>query len=186
MTARKRHHKSCKLLLVLGLLLGLSGGHTLLCAEEVSQEYQLKAAFLVNFIRFISWPEQSFAEGQREIDLCIVGRNPFGAMLHAVESKKIEGRNIKVVEIESFGPSSRCHMLFVSKSDRNEVEAVLSRSKQKPVVTVSDFPGFAMAGGSIEFVTKDDRLSFIVNNSALKLLGIEASASMLDLAASVR
>jgi hypothetical protein len=158
----------------------------LLQAEEIPQEYQLKAAFLVNFIRFITWPEQSSAEGQKDITLCIVGKNPFGSMLHAVESKKINGRNIKVVDTEPSLNYSQCQMLYIGKSEKGEIDTLSSRIKQKPVVTVSDLPGFVAVGGSIEFVTKDDRLSFIINNSALRQRGIQASASMLDLAASVR
>ena len=54
------------------------------------------------------------------------------------------------------------------------------------VVTVSDLPGFVDGGGAIEFVTKGERLAFLINNSSLNQRGLEVSASMLDLAAGVR
>jgi hypothetical protein len=158
----------------------------LLRAQEVNQEYQLKAAFLVNFSRFITWPEQSFSPEQQEITFCIVGKNPFGATLGAIENKQINGRNIKVVYADSFQKLPQCHLLFVSRSEYNDLGFLLSRISIKPVVMVSDIPGFVDAGGSIEFVIKEDRLSFIINNSDLKQRGIQASSSMLDLAASVR
>ncbi len=155
-------------------------------ADEISQEYKLKAAFLVNFSRFITWPEQSFAPGQQDFTLCVVGKNPFGTMLQAVEGQKINGRNLRIVYADSFQKLPQCHMLFISRSEKSDLDSILSRTVQQPVVTVSDIPGFVSFGGSIEFVTKDDRLSFVINHSVLKKRGIQASASMLDLAASVQ
>jgi len=185
MLRRKRHHRFLWFLLLCPCFL-LLGSISPLQAEEISQEYQLKAAFLVNFARFISWPEPSSLPRREEFTLCIVGSNPFGTTLHALESKKINGRNLKVIDAETFQQLPSCHLLYVSKSEKNELESIFSRIRQKPVVTVSDIPGFAEAGGSIEFVTREDRLSFIINNSDLKQRGIQAGASMLDLAASVR
>ena len=164
----------------------LLGSFGLLQAEEVNQEYQLKAAFLVNFSRFITWPEQSFSPEHQEVTFCIAGKNPFGATLSAVDGKKISGRNIRVVFADSLQKLPQCHLLYVSSSEKNELASLSSRVGYRPVVTVSDIPGFVAAGGSIEFVIKEDRLSFIINNSDLKQRGIQASAAMLDLAASVR
>jgi hypothetical protein len=164
----------------------LIGSCGVLRAQEVNQEYQLKAAFLVNFSRFITWPEQAFSPEQPEITFCIAGKNPFGTTLDVVENKKVNGRNIKVLYVDSLQKLPQCHLLFVSKSEYNNLGSFLSRISKNPVVTVSDIPRFVDAGGSIEFVIKEDRLSFIINNSDLKQRGIQASASMLDLATSVQ
>jgi hypothetical protein len=58
-------------------LLCFFGSLGIVRAEEISQEYKLKAAFLVNFSRFITWPEQSFAQEQQEFTLCVAGKNPY-------------------------------------------------------------------------------------------------------------
>lgn len=179
---RHRHRFPRFLLLLLLCFLGTLGP---VRAEEITQEYKLKAAFLVNFSRFINWPEQSFEPGQQAFTICIVGKNPFGSTLHAVEGQKINGRILRIVVADSFQKLPQCHMLYISRSEKNDLNALLSRTAQQPVVTVSDIPGFVNDGGSIEFVTKEDRLSFVINNSVLKKRGIQANASMLDLAASV-
>jgi hypothetical protein len=184
MSKYKLYYKFLRFLLLCSLFLMVSSG--LLRAEEVSQEYQLKAAFLVNFSRFLTWPEQSFPPEQQEITFCIAGKNPFGATLSAVEGKKINGRNVKVVFAGSLQRLPQCHLLYVSSSEKNDLAVFLSRIGQNSMVTVSDIPGFVAAGGSIEFVIKDDRLSFVINNADLKKRGIQASAAMLDLAVSVR
>jgi hypothetical protein len=180
----KQHYRFLWFLLLCPLFLASSLG--LLEAQEVSQEYQLKAAFLVNFSRFITWPEQSLPSEQPEITFCIAGKNPFGTSLSAVENKKINGRTIKILSSDSIQNLPECHLLFISRSEYGNLASLLSCIGKKPVVIVSDIPGFVDAGGSIEFIIKEDRLSFIINHSDLKQRGIQASASMLDLAASVR
>lgn len=155
-------------------------------AEEAPQEYQLKAAFLVNFARFITWPEQVFSPNRTELVLCVAGLNPFGDELNAVHSKKIQGSSLRIAYIDSLKDTGQCHLLYVSKSEEGDIGRLAAAVGKRPVVTVSDIPGFALSGGSIEFVMKRNRLSFIINNTSLKQLGIQAGASMLDLAAEVR
>ena len=180
----KHKHRCLWFLLLCPLcLIGSTG---ILRAQEVSQEYRLKAAFLVNFSRFISWPEQAFSQKQQGLNICVVGKNPFGTTLDAVENKDINGHAISVVYADSLRNLQQCHLLFVDSSEKNDLGSLFSHLNHSPVVTVSDIPGFADAGGSIEFVIKGERLSFIINNSEMKQHGIQAGASMLDLAASVR
>ena len=155
-------------------------------AEELSQEYQLKAAFLVNFARFITWPEQAFPADRQEFIICVVGTNPFGSALSGVEVKKISGRTVRVVFVDSYKKIPLCHLLYVSRSEEYNLDNLNANLGRTAVVTISDIPGFVKAGGSIEFVSKDNRLSFIIHHSAMKQQGVLASASLLDLAASVQ
>lgn len=171
------------LLLFLLCLLSFSDS---LHAEEISQEYRVKAAFLVNFARFITWPEESFSPDHEELTLCVAGNNPFATTLNAVESKQINGRKLRITYVDSLRQVKQCHLLYVSRSEEDDLTWLPSSIGRQPVITVSDIPGFVKSGGSIEFVEKEHRLSFIINNSAMKQCGIQASASMLDLAASVQ
>ncbi len=172
--------------ILLFLLLCFLFGPGIIQADETIKEYQLKAAFLVNFARFITWPEQAFSPDRQELQLCVVGTNPFGAALRGLEGKKINGRNVRTTHLRSFKNSSQCHLLYVSSSEKDKLPFLRSDIGQQAVVTVSDITGFVDAGGGIEFVTEASRLSFIINHSDLKQRGLQASASMLNLAASVR
>jgi len=183
MLQHKHRHRFHRFLLFFFLCFFASCGT--LQAEEITQEYQLKAAFLVNFLRFITWPDQSFSPGRQDFTLCVAGNNPFGSTLHAIEGQKINGRNLRIFSADSLQKLPQCHLLYISRSEKIDLDALLSRTAQQPVVTVSDIPGFVTSGGSIEFIIKEDRLSFVINHSVLKKRGIQASASMLDLAASV-
>lgn len=177
--------KSTKWLFLWLPLLIFMGFGTPSRAEEPSQEYQLKLAFMVNFARFITWPAEAFA-AEQHMTLCVLGKNPFGPMLSGVGGKKIGERSLKVQHLETLADNQQCQLLFVGQADVAGYARQLQTISRKPVVTVSDSPGFAESGGGIEFVIKEDKLSFIINNSGLKDKGVQASSSLLNLAASVR
>lgn len=102
---------------LIGAYLLAISGVCLSYAAEPSQAYQLKAGFLVNFARFITWPEKSFASPEADIVFCVVGENPFGKALDGVHQKKIGNRYLRVVYAPSFGSIPPCHLLYVAQSE---------------------------------------------------------------------
>lgn len=153
-------------------------------AELPGVEYKVKAAFLLNFARFITWPADSDQGGP--FPLCIVGVDPFGDALSGIEAKKVGG---KEVELRFPAANSRelgqCRMLFISQSEKRNISRILKLIDGKPVVTVSDVDGFADAGGTFEFKDLRGRLSFVINNSGAKARGFGISSSLLNLAVDV-
>ena len=148
-------------------------------------EYKVKAAFLVNIAKFVSWNEGVFANEDR-FALCLIGRDPFGDALNGIENKQIAGKHIILQQlISGFDHIGECRLAFISKSEQGNLEKILKASVGKPVVTVSDIEGFASSGGIFEFKDKDGRLSFVINNTRAKANGIHISASLLALAIEV-
>lgn len=171
--------------MLMAVLCGVILSDSHLRAEESSLEYQLKAAFLVNFARFIAWPETAFPSEQREFILCVAGKDPFGSALAGIENKKIAGRPVRVIYVPKLEEPPPCHLLFVSRSEETGFAQQIPALGRRGIVTVSDISGFVRVGGHIEFFNRQDRLSFIINHSALKAAGIRVGASLLDLAAAV-
>lgn len=154
--------------------------------QDVSQEYRLKAAFLTNFIRFISWPDEDMPNQRKEVILCVFGENPFGDALRRVEGKLLNNRKLRVVETTSIHDIPDCHLLFVSKSQKMHLQEVMHHIQHQPVVSVSDMAEFVTAGGGIEFVmVKQDRLSFIINRTDLMQRKLQIRSQMLELAQSL-
>lgn len=166
------------------LLIGLSCFAPTVMAESV-KEYQLKAGFISNFLRFISWPDDVFTDNKSEIVICVVGSNPFGSALEVVAKKTVGLRKVSVIYTDSPTSIPPCHLLYVSQSMIKNLDSIIFGIGNRAIVTVSDINGFASMDGSIEFVLKNNRLSFIINNSVLKKRNITARASMLNLAALV-
>lgn len=171
------------LLLILSLLYGVvaMAANT----ENEAREYKLKAAFLLNFSKFSTWPEEAFAGSAQTFDFCIVGEDPFGSALDGLDSKTVGGRPIRLLYAKSIAEAESCHVMFVSKSEQNNLEQLHALNIKMPVMTVSDIKGFSSQGGIFEFITKGERLSFIVNNNLATKNGIHINASLLNLAAEV-
>ena len=151
--------------------------------SEQPSEYQLKAAFLFNFTKFVEWPDSSFEDPQAPIVLGIIGDDPFGDNLaRIIAGQKVQGRSL-VIRKERWGDDlRRCHVLFVSASEHEHSARILGSVQSANVLTVSDVEGFAEAGGVIEFVTQEKRVRFIVNLDAATQSKLRLSAKLLALA----
>jgi hypothetical protein len=161
------------------------GGAALAQSDSEEREYKLKAAFLLNFSKFTTWPESAFSVPGQTFDFCVVGEDPFGQALAGLESKKVGGRKIHLQYVASIGEAQACHVMFISNSEKNNLEELKQVADGQPVVTVSDIKGFSRQGGVFEFITRGGRLSFIVNNQQATQNGLQVNASLLNLAAEV-
>lgn len=155
-------------------------------AADEELEYKVKAAFLLNFAKFTTWPEGFWPSDKPDFLLSVVGNDPFGPTLSGVQEKQIRGKRIRLNYASTVSSAlGQSQLLFVSKSEKEELASIIDIAGNKPIVTVSDIEGFAAAGGIFEFTKKDGRLSFIVNNSRAKNNGIQINSSLLKLAIKV-
>jgi hypothetical protein len=159
-----------------------------LIAQEQSSgpsEYQVKAAFLFNFAKFVEWPPESFADTNSPIIIGVLGNNPFGEDLErTVRNKTVEGRPFVVTQLSSAQGAKNCHILFISSSlsDRRRLAEVLDAVESSPVLTVSEMNRFVQSGGMINFVIEDGRVHFEINNNAARQVGLRISSKLLSLA----
>ncbi len=153
--------------------------------ETEEREYKLKAAFLFNFSKFTTWPEKTFTEAGQTFNFCVIGENPFGPALDQLETKKVGGRQVRLYHTASIAEAKTCHVMFISKSEQSHLAQLQKRTADRPVLTVSDIEGFSRQGGIFEFMTKDGRLSFIVNNRQAIHSRLQINASLLNLAVEV-
>jgi hypothetical protein len=150
-------------------------------------EYQIKAAFLYNFARFVNWPEEAFAGPDTPISIGILGNDPFGIHLDlTLRDKTVKGRNLVVKRFTKLDDTKLCHILFISKSEKGRVSETLSVLKNWHVLTASDMKGFAQCGGVIAFVTKDNKIGFEINVDSADQAGLKISSKLLKLAKIVR
>jgi len=157
--------------------------YSIASAQFGPSEYQVKAAFLFNFTKFVEWPEGSFEDQQAPIVLGIIGDDPFdGDLARMIAGQKVEGRSL-MIRRERWGEDlRRCQVLFVSASEQEHSSRILGSVQSAGVLTVSDMEGFAEAGGVIEFVTHDSHVHFIVNLDAANQNRLHVSAKLLALA----
>jgi len=167
----------------------LIGGLLALATTIESQnpgEYAVKAAFLLNFTRFTDWPSSAFESETAPLVLCIVGADRFGPALERVEGKSAKGHSIRVERNSSHEMLRRCHVAFISDSERSRVDELLKTMQKTTVLTVSDIDRFARRGGVIGLVLEGDRIRFEVNLKAAERAQLRLSSDLLKLASIVR
>jgi YfiR/HmsC-like len=146
-------------------------------------EYQVKAAFLLNFTAFIDWPSPVPVSAPESFDICILGDDPFGAVLdQMLEGETRQGRKLAVQRVRRPVPPS-CRILFVGKTEK-DLGALLS-ALGPGVLTVGDETGFLRAGGMIGFVVENRRVRFDINEAAAARAGLKISSKLLSVARSV-
>lgn len=153
-------------------------------SETEAREYKLKAAFLLNFSKFTTWPKESFSGAEQTFNVCVVGEDPFGTALDGLELKKVDGRQVRLHYAASIAAAQTCHIMFISKSEHGHL-AQLQQLTERSVLTVSDIEDFSLQGGIFELITQDGRLSFIANNRQASHSGLRINASLLNLAVKV-
>ncbi len=167
------------LLAILGSLAGLA------CArgQAPPSEYQLKAAFLFNFAKFIDWPPASFAGPQAPFAICVLGRDPFGhALDDNLQGKMVGNRPLAIRRLKDKTEARRCQMVFVSSSEGPHQAEILESLRGANVLLVGETSGFAAAGGTIEFMLEDNRVRFAINTDAADRAGLMFSSKLLALA----
>lgn len=153
-------------------------------AEEISKEYQVKAAFLFNFTHFVTWPTNSFSDTNSPLIIGILGNDPFGNFLTAtVHGENVNGHPLEVRRFRDLAEVNDCQLLFISRSEGKDIETILSNLKNRDILTVSDMENFSRRGGDIEFVTTaQNKVHFHINVNAAKNAGMTISSKLLRLA----
>jgi hypothetical protein len=151
-------------------------------AEEVITEYRVKAAFLYNFLHFVSWP----VPHENTFRLCVIGENPFGESLDSLIGKPVHNGILVVEQHSSPENIHDCQLVFISYSLQSRLDMMLAELADRPILTVSDIDAFSDAGGMIELRLADNKVRFEINASAADRAGLTISSKLLSLATRVK
>jgi YfiR/HmsC-like len=147
-------------------------------------EYQVKAAYLFNFGKFVKWPPSASASS---FVICLLGSDPFQGILDkTVAGEQIDNKPVTVRRINSAADAAGCRIVFVSESEEGRMGSILAALNRSPVLTVSDASGFVDHEGMIQFVMDGDRVRFQVNLSAAQRAGLTMSSELLKVATEVK
>jgi hypothetical protein len=148
---------------------------------EAPDEYQVKAAFLLNFARFVEWPAEAFTGPADPIVTCILGKDPFGRWLkEAINGRSIEGRALTLRHITGAAEATSCQILFVGSSEPKRVWSALSGVRR--ILTVGECGDASEGGAIVNFVIEDGRVRFEINTEAAELAKVRISSRLLSLA----
>lgn len=158
---------------VLVLVLSAAAG---LHAQEVSLEYQLKAAYLYNFVKFVTWPSGA---GSGPLVICVAGRNPFGdALADTLRGETVGDRMLETRVISM--PQAGCHVVFLPSGVA--AAPFLLAARGTPTLTVGESPGFIAQGGMVNFIAEGGRIRFEISAPAADQAELRISSHLLRLA----
>lgn len=156
-------------------------------AAQAAGEYDVKAAFLYNFAKFVEWPSNAFDAPGSPMTLCIVGRDPFGEALDTlVRGETLQGRPMTVHRTRDLLEIRDCHVVFLSRTETARQDEILDTVRGVGVLTVGEGDSFLRDGGIIRFVIEANRVRFEVNLDAAERNGLKLSSKLLRLARSVQ
>ena len=167
------------------VLLAIAAARGVPGAQEngrASREYQVKAAILFNFVRFVEWPAEAFADNRSTLILGVLGEDPFGPALESVDGKTLQGRTIVVRRFATLEDLERCQVLFISSSERDRLEAVLETLENWNVLTVGEMDRFVELGGVIGLEVRRNNIRFDINTRAGQQAGLTIGPELLNLA----
>jgi hypothetical protein len=142
-------------------------------------EYKVKAAYVLNFLKVVDWPAQTFATTNAPIRIGVVGKDPFGPAWDTIAAKIVDGRKLAIQHFAKVEDLEFCHLLFISRSEEDRLERVLDQIRTAPCLTVSEMDQFIERGGMINFLLIEGRVRFELNVAAAKRAGLALSSQLI-------
>jgi hypothetical protein len=151
-------------------------------AQPSDLEYEVKAAFLLNFSRYVTWPAEKLAPPFR---ICVYGSNPFGRRLsEAVSGERWQDGPIEVREIQTLFEGRSCHILYIPEA-AGDVLVDHWAGGTLPTLTVGEHERFVAQGGMIRLFLENNKVRFSVNLAAAETAQLHISSRLLRLAREV-
>ncbi len=167
-------------ILAIGLGYGLPIAHSTAKADNVI-EYQIKAAFIYNFIAFTQWPDSTGSV----INLCVHGEDFFGNEIDKLQNKPVDKRHIKVMRIDNPEKLADCQVIFFSKSVSSNLANIMSNLSDQPILTLADNPNAISQRIIINMSLINEKIVFEINLAIARKSGLDISSKLLQLAIKV-
>ena len=147
------------------------------------QEYQKKAEFISSFIRFIDWPARKFSNPDSPFVIGVYGTDSITTLLEeSIQDRQIKGRRVMIKHLQNKEELRACHVLFVSRSERDRLGPILGEVRRENVLTVGECDNFLGKGGVINFVTVSGQVHFQISTEAAAREKLVVSSKLLQLA----
>jgi len=150
--------------------------------DDENLEFKVKAAYILNVMKFIDWETEKIAAGA-PIKIALAGSDPVSDVLEKLSNNKIDGHSLIFERIDAKRIDSvKCHLLFIGRSEKPGLTEILKQLKGGRILTVSDIPDFARQGGIIGFIIVNERVKIEINLIEAKRAGLKIGAKLLEVA----
>ena len=149
-------------------------------SPSIAQNYKMHSVFIYSFTRYVQWPD---AYNQGDFEIMVLGDSPILEELKTMaQAKKVGDRPIKVTKIKEPSEIRKCNILFVATSRSAEIATVMEKINTQSILVVTEEPGLALKGSDINFIVKDGKLAFELNQASVNKQGLKVSNELTRLA----
>jgi len=188
------------LIVLMPVLFAVSIGSQSWADSAASREYQIKAAFLYNFVKFVDWPKEKVSDVNEPIVIGIIGKDPFGKAFEPIKDKKVKNRKVIIRRFKGFEELKksaendkpklqqqnqavrRCYILYICPSEKEKLKEIVSWVRAYPVLTIAEAKGFLDVGGIINFLMEEKKVRFEINITASEQAKLKIRSQLLQLA----
>ncbi len=167
-------------------VLGLIGAIVLVSAlsvnarDNTSREYHLKAAFLRYVAKFVSWPEGK--DSETEINICLLGEFPSMKGINSINGRIVDDKPILIRPMPNIELAKKsCQILYISKTEEENLESIITELEGLPVLTFGDMEGFARLGGGMNFYVANNKMAIEINQRTVSKSELTIADRMLRL-----
>lgn len=153
-------------------------------------EYEVKAAFVHNFAKFIQWPDGKFKSKEAPIHIGFLGDGPINEALMGLKGKEVQSRTLKVSRVQNVKQVDSYHIIFVNPSEKKWLPGLMDQLRGNGILTIGDMKNFPNQCGIINFYLrkteengkKVNTIGFEINISAAEREQLKVSSHLLRLA----
>jgi hypothetical protein len=170
------------------LVLAMASQGSLLGADSADSppsELELKAAFVLNFVRMVKWESVS-GEENAELSICALGNSDFGNAVRRVTGGKLIGARSILVKLNPNPDPTHCRVVIVDAAQYPIARQALNVVKNSPVLTIGNGPGLIQMGGMFELLVDGRKVQFDASLEAVRRAGLDVSARLLQLSRNLR
>jgi YfiR/HmsC-like len=170
-----------KFVILILILAGLVNDKQSFCQ---TRESLIKAGYIEKFTHFVDWPVPSIQNDSVSIfTIAVIGKNIFGEDLGDLFNRtKVKNSHVKIAYISTVDEIQNCRILFISGSEKNNLEKILHYTNGKPILTISDTKGFGASGVIINMFSEEDHILYEINQSSLEKSGLKINSLLLNYA----
>lgn len=149
-------------------------------SQELS-EYEVKAAFLEKFIRFVEWlAEVNIEDINKPFVIGVIGENPFNSILEKMYSEqKIKSKKVEIRSISIPDELADCNLLVIAESVNNITHQLLNQARELPILTIG--VEYSIKGGHIFLFVESNYICFEIDKGAVKQSGLYFSSFLLKM-----
>ena len=166
--------------IILALTIILNGNCYAGTGNETASVDSVKATYIYNILRFVSWPDSSPLSNTESLTVCLFKKNTFALNLDAISKRSVGNKDIKLKTIMVPAESAPCHLVFIDDKTitANFKDEFLLENNDS--ILLGNNIEFVKNGGLFGFYIEGDKVGLAANRAALAETDLEISSLLIE------